>query len=63
MQPDENWVLAQAPEIPDLAGAENIITITTCEPRFNSTERWIWFGELVETLPADSPPEAIGGQP
>jgi sortase A len=62
VQPDENWVLAQTPEIPELADAQSIITITTCEPRFNSTERWIWFGELVETLPADSPPKAIGGQ-
>ena len=62
VQPSENWVLAQAPEIPELADAQSIITITTCEPRFNSTERWIWFGELVETRPADSPPSAIGGQ-
>jgi sortase A len=63
VQPDENWVLARAPEIPELAGAQSIITVTTCEPRFNSTERWVWFGELVETLPADSPPKSIGGQP
>jgi sortase A len=62
VQPNENWVLAQTPAIPELAQAANIITLTTCEPRFNSTERWIWFGELVETLPAETPPAAIGGQ-
>jgi sortase A len=62
VQPSENWVLAQAPKIPELAQAPNIITLTTCEPRFNSTERWVWFGELVETLPAETPPAAIGGQ-
>lgn len=61
VQPNENWVLAQAPAIPELAQTASIITLTTCEPRFNSTERWIWFGELTATLPADTPPAAIGG--
>jgi sortase A len=61
VNPDENWVLARTPGVPGLEGREGIITITTCEPRFNSTERWVWFGELVESLPAENPPDAIVG--
>lgn len=27
---------------------ESWITLTTCDPEWNSTRRWIWFGSLVE---------------
>lgn len=61
VQPNENWVLSAVPVIPELSGTPSVLTITTCEPRFNSTERWIWFGELIESRAVFSTPESIKG--
>lgn len=44
--PEDVWVLGTKPNIPSVTipdGAK-IITLTTCDPRWSSEFRWIWFG-------------------
>ena len=49
------WVLDDQP-----AGLEidsnQLITLTTCDPRWNSTQRWAWWGKLISAGP-DAPKE------
>ena len=59
VKPEDVWVVDP---VPGQAGAEPtqaLLTIVTCEPRWGSTSRWIWWGELTEVLPAGSPPVEI----
>lgn len=44
----ETWVLDARPEGIALQ-SERIITLTTCDPRWNSVRRWAWWGVLVES--------------
>ncbi|NBU23639.1 MAG: class E sortase [Actinobacteria bacterium] len=43
---NEIWVLDAKPA-GLVSQANQLITLTTCEPRWNSTKRWAWWGELV----------------
>lgn len=55
--PEDYWVVATDPfgNVPGMS--DHLLTITTCHPRWGSAERWIWWGELVNTLPtAGGPP-------
>jgi hypothetical protein len=36
-----------------------MITLTTCHPRWGSTERWSWWGMLVEVRAIDQIPDAV----
>jgi sortase A len=48
IQETEVWVLEDDPiEL----GEQQLITLTTCDPRWNSTRRWAWWGVLVEFSP------------
>jgi sortase A len=40
------WVLDAAPKGLNF-GSDQLITLTTCDPRWNSTRRWAWWGVLV----------------
>lgn len=59
--PDSStWVLDAKPKGLDVE-SDHIITLTTCDPRWNSVRRWAWWGVLVshsETAPAEL--EALG---
>jgi LPXTG-site transpeptidase (sortase) family protein len=60
VEPDAMWVLDENPGgIVNKTGVEEMITITTCHPRWGSTERWIWWGVLTEVRPYDQVPDAI----
>ena len=60
VEPDELWVLDDNPAgIVNRTGVSEVITITTCDPRWGSTHRWIWWGQLTAVLPIDETPEAI----
>jgi sortase A len=60
VEPDAMWVLDENPGgIVNKTGVEEMITLTTCHPRWGSTERWIWWGVLTEVLPYDQIPAAI----
>lgn len=36
-----------------------VITLITCEPRWSTDKRWVWWGVLAAVYPADTPPLAI----
>jgi sortase A len=48
--PQDVWVIAPVPGDPGATPTEELITLTTCNPRWASYERWIWWGSLVETI-------------
>jgi len=53
-------VLAPVPQFPDLAPADRIITLTTCNPLYSTAERLIAYGVFAEFTPrSDGPPAAI----
>jgi sortase A len=51
------WVLDAQPKGIEL-GSTQLITLTTCDPRWNSTRRWAWWGVLVSQ--SQQPPLKIG---
>jgi sortase A len=60
VDPDATWVLDANPGgIVNKTGVEEMITLTTCHPRWGSTERWIWWGVLTEVRPIDQVPESV----
>ena len=62
VKPEDVWVISDNPFPAQERTAR--ITITTCHPRWASTYRWIWWGELVETTPVgQGPPAAVASRP
>lgn len=49
--PDATWTIEPEPFGPDTDLSDRLITLTTCEPLYGNSHRWIWWGELVETTP------------
>jgi sortase A len=48
--PTATWVIDPVPGQPGAEPTERLITITTCNPRWASTQRWVWWGSLVDTI-------------
>jgi sortase A len=46
--PTDTWVVDPVPGTPGATPTEALITLTTCNPRWASYERWIWWSHLVE---------------
>lgn len=44
--PNESWVIEPVPWQPKAKPEQALITLTTCNPRWASYERWIWWGIL-----------------
>ena len=59
VQEDEVWVLGDVPEGTGFESGSRLITLTTCDPRWNSYQRWAWWGELVATYPLEEIPAAV----
>jgi sortase A len=60
VKPNALWVLDDNPNgLVERTGSKNLITITTCHPRWGSKERWIWWGTLEKVLPPNKPPKLI----
>jgi sortase A len=60
VRPDETWVLDPVPGERGAAPDEPLITLTTCNPRWSSTERLIVFGHLEEQRPrTEGPPPVL----
>lgn len=59
--PRDGWVLDPVPGEPGEAPTQPLITLTTCHPRWGSTQRWIWWGRLVDRIDkeAGEVPEVI----
>lgn len=53
IQETEVWVLE---DDPIGLGEQNLITLTTCDPRWNSTRRWAWWGVQAD-FTAEAPSE------
>lgn len=56
--PSDTWVIDPVPGDPGAIPTEALITLTTCNPRWASYERWIWWGTLVETRDRTQGPPA-----
>lgn len=62
LSPTDVWVIEPVPGKPGATPTEKLITMTTCTPRYGSTGRWAWWGELTaETPAADGPPDGLTG--
>jgi sortase A len=48
VSPQDTWVIDEVPWDPGADPTERLITITTCNPRWGSTTRWIWWGDLAK---------------
>lgn len=65
VEPTDVWVLDPVPGKPQAKPSQRLITLTTCNPRWASTERLIVFGHLESSRPkAQGPPSvlAAGGR-
>jgi sortase A len=47
--PTDVWVIEPVPHHPGVTPTQALITLTTCNPRWNSSHRMIVFGHLVST--------------
>ncbi len=56
IQESETWVLSDQPKGLVLETNSALITLTTCDPRWNSYQRWAWWGVLINTYPAAADP-------
>ncbi len=56
--PRDTWVLDDEP-VGGLPGSR-VITLVTCTPRFSTRQRWVWWGVLQRSAPADDAPIGIG---
>jgi sortase A len=48
--PSDVWVIEPVPGQPGATPTEKLITVTTCNPRWASNERWIWWGRLSDRV-------------
>jgi sortase A len=62
VQPTDVWVLDPVPGHPRATPTKQLLTLTTCNPRWASTQRLIIFSHLVETTPkSEGRPAALRG--
>lgn len=62
VEPTDVWVIEPVPGQPGVKPKKRLITLTTCNPRWASYQRWIWWGHLVSKLPAGpATPDGITG--
>jgi sortase A len=62
VKPTDVWVIDPVPGHPDATPTEALLTLTTCNPRWASTERLIVFSHLEETIPKSAGrPAALAG--
>ena len=54
VSPSDVWVIDPVPGELEASPTEALITLTSCNPRWASTERYIWWGHLVDTTAKSS---------
>jgi sortase A len=59
VRPSDVWVIDAVPGRPEAEPTRALLTITTCHPRWASTERLIVFSHLTETTPKPGGPPAV----
>lgn len=64
VDPSDVAVLEPVPEQPGVAPTERVLTLTSCNPRYGSTRRYIVFSTLVEKIPhAKGLPDSLLADP
>jgi sortase A len=64
VKPTQTEVILPVPKQPGVAPSQALLTMTTCHPRWASTERLIVYASLEsERLKEAGPPEALAGSP
>jgi sortase A len=65
VKPNALWVTSNARvselDIPP-TDEYHVITLITCEPRYSTDKRWVWWGVLDAVYPRDTPPPALAIQ-
>ena len=51
VRPSGTWVIDKNPKNMPVDNTRKLITLTTCDPKWNSTHRWVWWGSLSEIIP------------
>jgi len=59
VEPTDVWVLNDQPVTGVDGSANGIITLITCEPKWSTKQRWVWWGELTSVLDRANPPAAL----
>lgn len=59
IQESEIWVLSDSPEGLSIEPGAALITLTTCDPRWNSVRRWAWWGTLTSSYVDGEIPSAV----
>lgn len=61
--PDEVWTVAPKPFPDDPSFPTKLVTLTTCDPEYGNSHRWIWWGELVtaQAKPGPAPQLKVSG--
>lgn len=61
VDPSDTWVIHPVPFQSEGQLLGRRITLTTCHPRWGSTHRYVWWGQLVDVRSVqDGPPPAMG---
>jgi sortase A len=62
LRPSDVWVVEPVPGRPGARPTQQLMTMTTCTPRYGSTGRWAWWASLTATSPTTGPaPDGITG--
>ena len=57
VKPKDVWVIDPQPgQLARTVVSNSLISLVTCDPRWGSARRWVWWGHLVATHPKDEPP-------
>jgi len=57
VKPKDVWVIDPQPgQLGRSVPSDRLISLVTCDPRWGSARRWVWWGHLVATHPRDEPP-------
>lgn len=61
--PDAVWTVEPQPFGPENPLGDRLVTLTTCEPLYGNSHRWVWWGQLVDTMPKveGSPTMTVSG--
>jgi sortase A len=57
VKPKDVWVIDPQPgQLARTVASDRLLSLVTCDPRWGSARRWVWWGHLVATHPKDEPP-------
>lgn len=59
VNPTDVWVLDDQPFAGVDGTTNGIITLITCEPKWSTKQRWVWWGELTSVLDRANPPASL----